>query len=144
VTRALLLAAALLASCASQHSLRPFTSDGCSLFPDRSPIGKSDWCACCLAHDMTYWRGGTEQERKLADEQFHACLLAATGDRLLADSMLAGVRVGGTPHIPTPFRWGYGWPADRGYKALTRKEKAMVERERLAARHTPGVCPIPN
>ena len=140
----LLLAAVLAASCASDRGgLRPFTTDGCSLFPDRSPIGASDWCACCAAHDLAYWRGGTEKERALADEQFHACIVAATGDRLLADSMVAGVKMGGTPHIPTPWRWGYGWPADRGYRALTRAELAQVERVRGPTSDIARMCPKP-
>jgi hypothetical protein len=36
--------------------------------------------------------------------------------------MLAGVRIGGTPYLPTRFRWGYGWPWPRGYRALTPAE----------------------
>jgi len=40
--------------------------------------------------------------------------------------MLAGVRVGGSPYYPTPYRWGYGWPYARGYKALSDEEKAQV------------------
>jgi len=41
--------------------------------------------------------------------------------------MLAGVRVGGTPYLPTRFRWGYGWPWPRGYRALTDIERQQVE-----------------
>lgn len=41
--------------------------------------------------------------------------------------MLAGVRVGGTPYLPTMFRWGYGWPYPRGYKALTDEERQQIE-----------------
>jgi hypothetical protein len=40
--------------------------------------------------------------------------------------MLNGVRVGGTPYLPTSFRWGYGWPYLRGYKVLTAQEKKQV------------------
>ncbi len=64
----LLLLAALLAGCASPNTLRPFTTDGCSLYPDRSASTGKDWCACCVAHDRAYWRGGTEAERLKADE----------------------------------------------------------------------------
>ena len=63
-----LLAAALLASCASLTTQPvPFTTDGCSLFPDRALVGRADWCDCCLAHDLAYWRGGTEEQRLTAD-----------------------------------------------------------------------------
>ena len=44
-----------------------FATDGCSLFPDRALVGSADWCDCCLAHDLAYWRGGTESQRLDAD-----------------------------------------------------------------------------
>jgi len=63
-----LLAPLALAACATTTTvLAPFTTDGCSLFPDRSITGASDWCDCCLAHDLAYWRGGTEEDRLKAD-----------------------------------------------------------------------------
>ena len=127
---ALALAGALvLAGCAGTRTLAPFTTDGCSLFPDRSLTSNADWCRCCLAHDRAYWRGGTEDERRAADEALRACVLKATGDEKLADAMRAGVRVGGTPALPTPFRWGYGWQYDRGYAPLTRSERRAIARQ---------------
>jgi len=46
----------------------------------------------------------------------------------IAELMLAGVRVGGTPYLPTRFRWGYGWPYFfRGYKALAEDELKQIE-----------------
>jgi len=125
--RLVVLVLALCASCSPQRSIRPFTTDGCSLFPDGALTGSADWCACCVAHDLAYWRGGTEAERFVADKELRSCVLAATGDVALANNMLAGVRIGGTPHLPTSFRWGYGWPYDRGYKELTPDEKALAE-----------------
>ena len=119
----------LLSGCAGTRELAPFTTDGCSVFPDRSPIGKADWCACCVAHDRAYWRGGTEEERRSADDALRACVLKATGDATLADAMRAGVRIGGTPALPTWFRWGYGWQYDRGYAPLTPQERRLVARQ---------------
>lgn len=40
--------------------------------------------------------------------------------------MELGVKTGGTPQLPTPFRWGYGWSPKRGYLALSDKELALV------------------
>ncbi len=122
--RLALLAALLLSGCATTQGLRPFVSDGCSLFPDRAPGSKADWCSCCLVHDLAYWKGGTEEERLQADRQLRDCVVASTGDKALAETMLAGVRVGGAPQLQTPFRWGYGWPRGRGYQALSPEEAA--------------------
>jgi hypothetical protein len=40
---------------------------------------------------------------------------------------LAGVRVGGSPYFPTFYRWGYGWPYLRGYKAISDDDKQLIK-----------------
>jgi len=128
----LLLFTFALSACASDGPLQPFSTDGCSLFPDHSLIGKADWCQCCVVHDLAYWRGGTSQARLSADKALSACVLRVTGNRALADLMYAGVRTGGGPYFYTPYRWGYGWPFGRRYRELTPEEKARaleLERE---------------
>lgn len=107
--------------------LKPFTSDGCSSFPDGTLNHKTLWLKCCVAHDRAYWKGGTYKERLKADLDLRRCV-AQVGEPAIANLMLAGVRVGGTPYLPTKFRWGYGWPYLRGYKALTAEEKKLVEK----------------
>ncbi len=107
--------------------LKPFTSDGCSGFPDGTFDQQQLWLACCTAHDLAYWQGGSYKERQQADTALQQCV-ANIGQPDIANIMLTGVRVGGTPYLPTQFRWGYGWPFPRGYKALTEKERAMIDR----------------
>src|SRR5262245_15908951 len=34
----------------------PFTTDGCSTFPDGA------WKSCCVTHDYAYWCGGTAED----------------------------------------------------------------------------------
>ena len=132
------LMALVLSACASPSAststgtLRAFSTDGCSLFPDRSLISKSDWCGCCVAHDLAYWRGGTAEERLTADHALKVCVQRASNNNTLAELMFAGVRAGGGPHFYTPYRWGYGWPFGRPYGALTPEEEALasaLERE---------------
>jgi hypothetical protein len=122
----LLLLTVALSACASDGPLRPFSTDGCSLFPDHSLIGKADWCQCCVAHDLAYWRGGTAEARLKADQELSACVRRVTGNKALADLMYAGVRTGGGPYYYTPYRWGYGWPYGRRYRELTPEEKAKA------------------
>lgn len=114
------------AACSNQAGLADFTSDGCSLFPDRSLIDAKDWCACCVEHDIAYWQGGTAEQRLAADEKLRACVLEKTGDPVLADAMFTGVRFGGSPYFYNWYRWGYGWSDGRNYQALTREEERMV------------------
>lgn len=124
----LLLAIALfLGGCASTHELRAFRTDGCSLFPDGDADDPPRWSACCVTHDFSYWRGGTAQERKNADQALRHCVLERTQRQWLADQMYRGVRIGGTPLLPTWFRWAYGWGYGRGYEPLTAEERQRAE-----------------
>jgi len=118
----------IIASNAIAGDLKPFKSDGCSSFPNGTISQKSLWLKCCVDHDKAYWAGGTYEKRKKADAELMACV-KNVGEPEIAQLMLAGVRVGGTPYLPTTFRWGYGWPYPRGYKRLTEEEKAEVELE---------------
>ena len=115
----------ILASCSSSpvDELDPFTSDGCSSFPDGTLKQKQLWLSCCVAHDKSYWVGGSYQQRVDADNELEACV-EKVGEKAIAKLMLAGVRVGGSPYWPTSFRWGYGWDYPRGYQELTEEETA--------------------
>lgn len=110
----------------AEEEIKQFTSDGCSAFPDGTIEQKELWLDCCTTHDLAYWKGGTYQERVDADNLLHQCV-ASVGEQLVAKLMLAGVRVGGTPYLPTKFRWGYGWSYPRGYKALSDNEKDQIK-----------------
>ena len=109
----------------AEQSLAPFTSDGCSVFPDGTWQQNQLWLPCCIAHDLAYWQGGDAAQRSLADLALKQCV-SRIGEGAIAAIMLAGVRVGGSPYLPTPFRWGYGWREFRGYQALTPAETATV------------------
>ncbi len=111
----------------AEEKLSPFTTDGCSEFPDGTLNHKDLWLKCCVAHDKKYWAGGTYQERLQADQELNACV-ESVGEPAIAALMLAGVRVGGSPYWPTRFRWGYGWPYTHGYRALTPEEKEQVRK----------------
>ncbi|GAB1261754.1 FAD-binding oxidoreductase [Aurantivibrio plasticivorans] len=115
-------------------TLQPFRSDGCSLFPDGNAKENELWLECCIAHDLAYWAGGSYAERQAADEALRQCV-AEVGQPEVAMMMLMGVRVGGSPYLDTPFRWGYGWPyltdgEVRGYKSLSTAERDQVEKRR--------------
>ncbi|MBI3774028.1 MAG: FAD-binding oxidoreductase [Gammaproteobacteria bacterium] len=124
---ALLLMSVLLSSCTVSPTLKDFTSDGCSLFPNGTARDPKLWCECCYQHDLAYWRGGTDIERLQADEQLRQCVTSKTGDAALAETMFLGVRSGGAPLFPTGYRWGYGWNYGRGYAPLSSSEQAQVD-----------------
>jgi hypothetical protein len=127
---------------ASAADLHDFTSDGCSLFPDGDFKDRALWCECCLAHDISYWRGGTKANRKRADEMLRDCVRERTNSKALADLMYDGVRAGGHPAFPTWYRWGYGWKYGKNYAPLTKQENQQVQRKLKAyyAEHPTGYC----
>ena len=108
--------------------LKPFTTDGCSAFPDGTLDQKSLWIECCIRHDLAYWKGGTYDERLEADQSLESCV-SRVGEPEIAQLMLAGVRVGGSPYFPSTYRWGYGWPYPRGYKALSKQDHLEVQQQ---------------
>lgn len=96
-------------SAGTEKKIKPFISDGCSAFPDGTLSNRTVWRHCCYQHDLSYWPGGSRDERLLADRELASCV-ADAGFPLTGKLMYAGVRAGGTPYLPTPFRWGFGWP----------------------------------
>ncbi len=118
-----------LSACASDPAgeLKPFTSDGCSSFPDGNLKQKDLWLSCCVEHDKAYWMGGTYEERLASDQALKACV-EKVGEPHIAKLMLAGVRVGGSPYWPTSYRWGYGWDYPKGYGLLTKTEREQAKK----------------
>lgn len=113
-------------SFAFAQGLSDFQSDGCSQFPDGTFSDQDLWCECCIIHDLAYWQGGTAEQKHQADLALSHCVAKKTGDELLARTMYLGVTLGGSAYYLTWYRWGYGWPYGRGYKALTAIEQRQV------------------
>jgi hypothetical protein len=146
ISLALLTLLTLSACCGGQArpaaEIAPFTSDGCSLFPDGTLKDRFQWCDCCLSHDLVYWQGGSAEERERADAALRDCVLLRTDNRALAESVYLGTRAGGHPTFPTWYRWGYGWPYGRGYQPLSDLERWQVQ-ERISdytQQHPAGYC----
>ncbi len=122
---ALILGVSCLPGFTFAGDLKPFTSDGCSAFPDGTLEHNKLWLKCCTEHDYAYWKGGTSLERQESDLALKQCV-SKIGEKEIALIMLAGVRIGGSPYLPTQFRWGYGWPYPKHYRALTEAELEEV------------------
>jgi hypothetical protein len=119
------LLAGFLAYLLQGENISLFATDGCSVFPEGTFEQQTLWAHCCIEHDFSYWQGGTYNERLAADQRLEQCVSGA-GEPDIAQLMLAGVRVGGSPYFPTSYRWGYGWSYPRGYKALTEDERKQI------------------
>lgn len=102
--------------------LQPFTTDGCSRYHEGIKESPSLWLECCVQHDTHYWLGGTQEQRKQADEELYACV-KGKGKSIRARMMYLAVRAAGGPLRNTTYRWGYGWNRVRDYHELTPEEK---------------------
>ncbi len=132
-----------LSACSKSPSIKPFKTDGCSLFPDGDLTDRNRWCDCCVTHDIAYWQGGTKEQRLAADNALKACVLRKTGNPMLAEMMYKGIRAGGSSVFPNWYRWGYGWDYGEGDKALTREQQQQVSEALKTLKANPEilVCP---
>jgi len=121
----MILLASGCATTSPDSQLAPFTSDGCTLFRT-DPINEADWCECCIAHDIAYWKGGTREERLEADQALKSCVEAKTGNPELAKLMYEGVRVGGSPYFYNLYHWGHGWGYQGEYRELSLADEAQA------------------
>lgn len=118
IAAAMVLPGVLLTACQSTQppTLSAFKSDGCSCFPEGTFSKPDLWEQDCIKHDLAYWKGGTWDERRSADIQLREGI-EKKGEPLVAQIVYLGVRIGGTPWLPTPWRWGFGWDGfPRGYR----------------------------
>ena len=105
--------------------LKPFSSDGCSLWPEGTSTNPGLWIHCCFYHDIAYWIGGSRSARKKADKKFKSCVKKE--HKQAAELMYLGARKFGGPKIATNYRWGYGWTYGRGYLKLSQQEKKFAD-----------------
>jgi hypothetical protein len=110
----------------NRNVLRPFVTDGCSMFPDGVPGRPHLWQHCCVAHDLAYWKGGTRQDRRRADATLASCVNAVTRNPVLGSLMQLFVRIGGGPQRAGGTRWGFGWTHTRPYGPLSPEEETQV------------------
>ncbi|MFK8012815.1 MAG: hypothetical protein AB8B80_12300 [Marinicellaceae bacterium] len=66
------------------------------------------WRNCCEIHDEAYYYGGSKEEKLIADEKLSICVSKVVGNQFIGKAMQVAVEIGGGPHLPTPYRWGYG------------------------------------
>jgi len=88
--------------------VRPFKSDGCSLWFDE--WAGVDLYPACFLHDLKYWAGfpGEDVARLIADAELMIHVARLTETTTMAEIMFHGVRAGGHEMFKRPFSWGFG------------------------------------
>ena len=102
------------------QELKAFASDFCSKWPEGQNEDPTQWADCCFAHDLNYWIGGTEGDRKVADKELRDCV-KLSGASIQSFLMYIGVRIGGNPGDAS-YAWGYGWTVTKGYEQIKPEE----------------------
>lgn len=120
-----------LSNLVQANELKPFKTDGCSMWIDGPPTYPNLWRHCCVLHDFAYWQGGSKEQRTIADNVIQACVLEAAESKGMANYMHGMIRWGGSPYWISLYRWGYGWDywdgmKPRGYKIPTIEEQQMI------------------
>jgi hypothetical protein len=107
------------------NKLHPFQSDGCTTFPNSIAYpNPSKWGLCCVQHDIAYWKGGSQENRKNADKQLQACVIEQ-GEANLASWLYWNVHAKDSNSNSTP--WGYGWQMNRGYALHSEDELKQIQ-----------------
>lgn len=115
-------------SVAKAAEIKPFTTDGCSMYPDGPPlVSPKRWYHCCFTHDMAYWAGGSADARLKADEELGQCV-AEVSTNPHGWAMKNGVRLGGYPYGLFPWEWGYGFEGKSPYldKSIWNKKEVFA------------------
>ena len=111
-------------------SLHPFETDLCTFWPEGPRREPQKWAECCVMHDLNYWVGGTQRDRKEADLDLRACVTKIHSESM-GNLMYFGIRAGRLSPIKLKGKgWGFAWPKDRANdKPLTLEEIGFVEEE---------------
>ncbi|MCO4754015.1 MAG: hypothetical protein KC478_06015 [Bacteriovoracaceae bacterium] len=124
--KAIIVLSFVYSVCLGAAEINPFSTDGCSAYLDGvKTSSKKLWYHCCFTHDVSYWIGGSNSQRKEADRELESCVAEVTHPAHAA-MMYFAVRVGGKPDSGLPWRWAYGFDQDRGYTIPNRQEKQTI------------------
>ena len=110
------------------NSLKPFFTDGCTLFVDGPPHEPGLWRDCCVLHDMRYWYGGSEKNMDQADLNLKSCVNTVAGSKW-AELIYLGVRTGHHSPIRNKTHWSWGWEKPRIKTELSKVELEYVKNE---------------
>jgi hypothetical protein len=124
-TLSLLLFLALSPILKAELKLKPFETDGCTMFVEGTKEKPNLWKHCCVEHDLRYWFGGSESDMDTADLRLKSCVQKVAGDNWAA-LIYNGVRVGHYSPIKNKYYWSWAWSVKREKVALNSEETQYV------------------
>lgn len=112
----------------AESKLKPFETDGCTMFVDGTPKNPGLWRNCCVEHDLRYWFGGSKADMDATDVRLKSCVEKVAG-ATWANIIYSGVRAGHHSPVKNKTQWNWGWVEKREYKPLTLPEVAVIKSE---------------
>lgn len=109
-------------------NLKPFETDGCTLFVDGTLKKPGLWKHCCVEHDLRYWFGGDKADMDLTDLRLKSCVQEVAGASW-ASLIYNGVRAGHNSPVKAKTHWSWGWTVERPDSKLSREESLYVIEE---------------
>lgn len=110
----------------TETALKPFVTDYCTLYVEGTRAQPNLWRHCCEEHDLYFWSGGSEEDKKNADLGLKSCV-AKTGATTQSVLIYTAVVLGG--HSPIHIKakeWGNAWEGRPRYLTLTESETAQA------------------
>lgn len=117
-----------LSATVKSNSLKPFETDGCTMFIDGPRTQPSLWRQCCVEHDLRYWFGGNQYDMDKTDLRLKSCVNDIAGPTW-AELIYLGVRTGHKSPIKNKTQWGWGWNLKRPNSSLNTEESRYIIEE---------------
>jgi hypothetical protein len=114
----------------SPSQLKPFETDGCTMFLDGTKEKPELWKHCCTYHDLRYWYGGTLKDQDQSDLKLKQCVEKVAGTKW-ANLIYTGVRAGHYSPIKNKYAWAWGWNPKRDKDPLSSADLIYVKQELL-------------
>ena len=107
----------------SREFVQEFKTDQCTFWFDS--FFKSDWSHCCEKHDLYYWIGGSEDNRRDVDYNLYKCVQEKSNS-LNSLLMFIGIQIGKiSPWKFKNKKWGNAWNSNP-YEDLKSEEKKVL------------------
>lgn len=94
------------------NELKPFFTDGCTMFVDGTKERPGLWRHCCVEHDLRYWFGGSQKDLDSTDLRLKSCVNDVAGPTW-AELIYVGVRMGHHSPVKNKTHWSWGWVNER-------------------------------
>lgn len=115
----------LYSSISFSNELKPFFTDGCTMFVDGTKERPDLWRHCCVEHDLRYWFGGSQKDLDSTDLRLKSCVNEVAGPTW-AELIYTGVRMGHHSPVKNKTHWSWGWTKERANTALNTEEVKYI------------------